>query len=326
MQAALFDGLTPNDHDWYTRRTPEAVTVELAGSEPVSVAGFVLNPRGRSSRRDQLRQFEIALSLDGQEFTPVLSGELSRSPQEQAFVLERPQPARFARLLAVSSHKGAGGYAALGEWKVIAAPGSPPAAASPFNLADPLKGGHVVWSDPLMRSYGTREILTEEAEHPRMRLDPLNPNRWVVGFQHQRAARITTLEWVQADDAYKSPRLSTVEVSFSTDSPVGPWVPISTWQLDTAPASTSRLELEAPTWTRYVRFSTTEPTTSANWQLPETLRVLEQPTDVGYRSALAEWGQYSRDAHFERDPRRSHLPRAVPDRRPRPARRRPDRE
>ena len=298
-QAALLDGLTPNDNDWYARRTPETVTVELAGDEPVSVAGFALNPRGRYSRLRQLRQFEIALSLDGREFTPVLSGELGRSPQEQAFVLERPHPARFARLLAASSHEGVGGYAALGEWKVIAVPGSPPAGAVPFNLADPLKGGHVVWSDPLMSFYDAREILTEEVEHPGMRLDPLNPNQWVVGFHHQRAAQITTLEWVQTDDYYKTPRLSTVEVALGTESPAGPWTPIGTWQLDTAPSSVSRLDLPAPTWARYVRFSTSEPTTSGSWQLPETLRVFERPTDAGYRSALAEWGHYSRSAHFE---------------------------
>ncbi|MCP4201688.1 MAG: VWA domain-containing protein [bacterium] len=298
-QAPLHDGVTPNDGAWYTRETPAAVTVELAGTEPLPVAGVVLNPRGSYPVRNQARRFELALSLDGREFSPVLSEELGPAPREQTFALDRPRPARFARLRVLSNHEGAGGYAALGEWKVIARPGTHPVGAEPFNLADPRKGGHVVWSDPLMTTSIIRQILTEEVEHPHMRLDPLNPNRWIVGFHHQRAAQISALEWVQADDYYDSPRLSTVQVSVSAKSPVGPWSPLSTWQLDTTPAATSRLQLPEPIWARYVRFSTTEPAVSDTWQLPETLRVFERPAAPGYLSALGEWGQYSRAAYYE---------------------------
>ena len=182
---------------------------------------------------------------------------------------------------------------------MIAEPGVHPAGVEPFNLADPRTGGHVVWSVPLMASSQTREILTESVERPRMRLDPLNPNRWVIGFHHQRAARIPAFEWVQVDDELDQPRLSSVQVAVSVESPAGPWSPLGTWQLDTTPASTSRLELPDALWARYVRFSTNEPTTTRGWLLPETLRVLEQPPSDGYRSALGEWGQYSRAAYYE---------------------------
>lgn len=298
-QAPLHDGLTPNDDDWYTRQTPRAVTVELAGAEPVPVTGFLLNPRGRNAVRHQVRDFELALSLDGEQFTTLITDELSRSPREQPFVLATPQPARFARLTVLSSQEEVGGYTALGEWMVLAQPGRALAGVEPFNLAHPRFGGHVVWSDPLMASYDLEAVLTEEIERPRLRFDALNPNRWVIGFHNQRAAQITTLEWVQADDYYRAGRLSTVLVAVSTESPVGPWTPLGTWTLETTPGSTSRLEFPTPVWARYVRFSTTEPTDSSQWHLPETLRILERVTGEGYRSVLGEWGQYARWAFYE---------------------------
>jgi len=298
-QLLLHDGFTPNDRGWYARGMPLTVTVELAGGTSVPLAGVLLNPRNEYATSDQARHFAIFVSEDGHEFEEVLAGELSPLAAEQAFPFERPIEARFARLEIRSRQSGNADWASLGEWKVVAIPGVHPFGAERFNLADPAIGGHIVWSEPLLPESTTRAILSTEIEHPRQRLDALNPNRWVVGFHHARSARLTSLEWVQSPTRYKSPYLSRVQVAVSSDGPAGPWSPLGTWALDPTPGSTTVWELHDPVWARYVRFSTSEATESGYWHLSETLRVLEKPGDDRYRSVLGEWGQYGREATYE---------------------------
>ena len=296
-QAELYDGFTPNDGGWYSSRVPASVTVALAGPEPVRVGGLLLNPRTENRPGEQVRNFELSLSTDGEQFTPAISGELSRFQTEQAFVLESPVEARFARLRLLSRQAGGEGQVTLGEAKVVITPGENPFGR--LNLADPAVGGHVVWSNPLIDRSSTRAILSGEVENPRLRMDGVNPNRWVIGFHNQRAAQIEELQWMQSASSSNNPRLSEVQVAVSTESPIGPWTPLGTWNLDASPGSTSIWELEEIVWARYVRFSTSEPGDAKTWQLPETLRIFERPADERYRSILGEWGHYSRSAIFE---------------------------
>ncbi|MEJ7901909.1 MAG: discoidin domain-containing protein [Thermomicrobiales bacterium] len=75
----------------------------LAGEEPVPVAGvtfFPVGPDGTVS--SQLKDFEIELSLDGQTWTPALTGQLTTQGVEQAFTLEEPVGAQYARLRVLS--------------------------------------------------------------------------------------------------------------------------------------------------------------------------------------------------------------------------------
>jgi len=298
-QQFLHDGFTPNDKGWYARGMPLTVAVELAGDTSVPIAGVLLNPRNEYHTADQARHFSIHLSQDGREFRQVLADELSPLGVEQAFAFERPIEARFARLEIHSRQSGTYDWASLGEWKVVATPGTHPFGEKRLNLADPATGGHIVWSDPLLGASITQEILSAETEHPRWRLDALNPNRWIVGFHHHRSGRVVSLEWVQSPTKYDDPYLSQVQVAVSNDSPAGPWSPLGTWNVDPIPGTTSTWELPDPIWARYVRFSTSEPTESSYWHLPETLRILEQPGDDRYRSVLGEWGQYDRAAIYE---------------------------
>ena len=182
---------------------------------------------------------------------------------------------------------------------MIASPGDHPFATPGFNLADPEMGGHVVRSQPLFRR--SKMVLTPQADTHTMYLDPTSPNEWVVAFRHNRAAQISRLEWVQPAEEGSTRFLSNVDVSISTESPLGPWTPVGTWNIAPTPGSTTPFNLDQPAWARFVRFTTTEPQkTGEAWKVAETLRVFERGADASYRSIVAEWGQYAKPAIYER--------------------------
>lgn len=301
----LYDGITPSDAAWTGDRTsadPDILlTVALAGDREASVSGITLYP-GNSGPPEQVDQFDVLVSTDGQSYRPVMSGRLRPVLAEQAFAFPQPVPARFAQLRVRSNQPGPqNSRSTLGEWKVIGAPGEQPFTATGFNLADPGLGGHVVWAHPLLTS-ARDAVLTDAADVAFERLDPSSPNEWVVGFRNNRAAQIGRLEWVQpATVPGVVSTLTSVDVSVSTESPIGPWTSVGTWKVGSAPGSTTPLTLTQPVWTRFVRFSTTEPRKAGEyWRLAETIRIFERAADANYRSVLAEWGHYSRPAIYER--------------------------
>jgi len=263
--------------------------VELAGDTPVEVAGIALNPLGRDSASSYLRRFALALSDDGTTFRTVLAGALEPQPREQYFVLPEPQNARFARLDFIDDFNGSqGGSRGLGEWKVIARPGRNVSGDAGLNLAAPALGGHVVWARPVISSRWDDVVLTPESTRNRVRVRAGKNLEWVVGFHHNRAARITGFEWLDSAGGNAAERIAAVEVSVSTDSPLGPWTPLASWTL--AGGGPKRLVLDAPAWARFVRFSTATADRDLNLEVPGALRILEQPADAEYRSILGEWG------------------------------------
>jgi Mg-chelatase subunit ChlD len=84
-----------------------------------------------------------------------------------------------------------------------------------------------------------------------------------------------------------------VTLEVSTESPLGPWQPLGTWDLERAgDGSVEPFVLDAPTWARFVRFTARGPRTEGTaWELPGRISILETPTDEAYRSIVAEWGQ-----------------------------------
>src|SRR5262245_56625045 len=143
---------------------PLTLTVDLAGDEPIPVVGTVLNPQSTgASVHEMPRGFELWLSTDVVEFQQALSGELLPLTVDQAFPLESPVPARFAQLRITSVYVDEPVRIVLGEWKVIAQPGTAPV-TDPLNIADPIRGGHVVRLEPQGGSQDFADtILTEEA-------------------------------------------------------------------------------------------------------------------------------------------------------------------
>ena len=89
------DGLTPINSGWYvrTKELPVTLTVDLAGDDPVPVAGVLLHPLTRRSPEDWMREFDVLVSEDGTTYHEVYSGTLQRTPVEQAFVFESVVPA-----------------------------------------------------------------------------------------------------------------------------------------------------------------------------------------------------------------------------------------
>lgn len=315
----LFDGMTPLDHDYFNYRMWDRVpsgygmkellpTVRLAGSGPVEVAGFLLNPSTTEDLPKSLRDFAVYLSLDGTDYTKVFEGALSPRQVEQAFVLPEPVMARYARLELLSNQvPGAGPLDddfRLGTFKVVTTSESAAiiTGEAGVNIADPAVGGHVVWSDP-PRVAHSNDMLLENGKYPQDRTAEGQENAtWVIAFHNNRAAQITELTWAdhpsseEGDyyDIFKS-----VELSVATESPAGPWTPIGTWDLNRSDGVVQPFVLPEPEWARYVRFTATDLTPRQRYDYPELISIFERVPDDSYSSVLGEWGHYSRLGTYE---------------------------
>jgi len=277
---------------------PVPITVELGGGELVEVVGIILNPVGRELPAYYLDEFEVQLSLDGESFETVLRDRLRPLSIDQAYALKEPTPARFARLLLLTPQKGkSNNKIGLGEWKVVAKPGTDLSGGKGFNLASPELGGHVVWSRPHTWGGWDTNLLTEKQENAAIRLRAGQIQEWAISFQHQRAAKIARFEWVDSERAKPVERIDRVSLSVALKSPVGPWTKVGEWDRSVSP---DEFVLDAPIWARYVRFTLIEPAEDSRFYVPDTLRIFEQPADESYSSILGEWGQTSPQAAYEK--------------------------
>ncbi|MFQ5566492.1 MAG: VWA domain-containing protein, partial [Paracoccaceae bacterium] len=302
-QPWLYDGVTPNDLSWYRvgGSYPLDLTAELAGDGLIPVAGIILDtPQSGGAYGSSVRDFELRLSQDGAVYEKALSATLSQARIPQHFVLPQPVEARFAQFRILSVHDPRQSRVTLGEIGIVADPAASPFAGRRFNLAEPALGGYVAWSRPDFDLYARAEsILTEEVERPSLEVDPVLPTEWVIGFHHNRAAQITELQWVDSPGEAKWPRIGSVQVSISMDGPAGPWETLGAWNLDRAAGPVAPFVLPESRWARFVRFVFTGAESAGRWELAETLRILERGVDDGYRSILAEWGQYASESVHE---------------------------
>ena len=306
LGASVPDGFEPHSRDRYVNdgRTTvasggwvgpdHAPTFRLAGDEPVSVIGTVLNPSSDVAAGWQLRRFRVETSLDGVGFETILEGELSASRVDQSFVFERPVLARYARLVGVDSHGGdAQGY--LGEWKVIA---EDPALFSGLDLATPALGGHVVWSEPLLDTGDLQDLLAGDGAIGRLDLRGSEGYGFALGFRDGRAALVSEVSLTQPD-AEAEQLFERVEVAVSTAGAAGPWRPLTSAELGAA-GRTTTVRLDAPVWARYLRFTFPKTEGGRYFQSPRHLAVLEAPVAGGYLSVLAEWGTDTTAGPYER--------------------------
>src|SRR5690606_5685123 len=182
-------------------------TFRLAGDEPVTLIGTVINPTSDQDAGRQLRTFRIETSLDGVTYQPVLEAGLSAARVDQAFEFESPVTARFARLVGLDAD-GGGSPSYLGEWKLIA---DDPALFSGLDLALPELGGNVVWSRPLLGSGDHIDVLSVTDNVGVLDLRDHEDFTFAIGFDNARAALIRSLQWLQVDE--EAERLfETVEV------------------------------------------------------------------------------------------------------------------
>lgn len=295
-QEELHDGVAMTGIGFSGRMSGDPLTlaVDLAGETPVPVAGFVVNPLSQGpSLASSPRRAEFLLSDDGATWRSVLEVELSPLAQDQAFALATPEPARFAQLRIHDTYGGTDAYVNLGEWQVIAGPDWRP--GSTFDIAEPAYGGHVAWmlpgpTDPSQPD----EMLSEAVESRSWAPWVLGGSTisWAMGFHDDRAAQVTSLEWVDGPDSDPALRFDSVDVAVSATSALGPWEDMGTWTLTrAADGSVAPFRLPDPTWVRFVRLSGAGPAETGYRQLPVTIRVLERPVDDGYRSILGAWGR-----------------------------------
>lgn len=301
--AELFDGMAVKNAGMQLRGQTALhsinVDIDLAGDEAVEVAGVSLNALAMVSADGVLKNLDVFLSLDGTNFTQVLSDELLPIKAEQFFVLDEPVAARYARLVLKHSFQGTPGPAlSLGEFKVIAVPGQDSSNGEGYNLADPELGGHAVWSRPVPPSTTDQKLLVQDDALEQRRVRTGESYEWVIGFNHNRAAQITQLEWRDAAQSAIDDRIPGVTVSVSTDSPVGPWRSLGEWQHNSGAAS-SVFQLDEATWARFVKFTVAPVATLTTFVLPDVIRIQERPTDDTYRSIMTEWGFASQSAIFE---------------------------
>ena len=212
---------------------PIELEVDLAGDEPVPVVGTIVNPQAAGGKLGEApRDFELLLSADGGTWTPVLHGSLTPVGVDQAFVLDEPVPATHARLRILSKHLDQDAFLSIGEWKVVAEPGTAVGGGA-IDIADAALGGHVVTMQPvafdLSPGAGTLDgHLTRET------IDLHESRSWemVIGFQDGRAAQITGIEWVYPTGSKSDERHDRVEVSASNQGPTAPWRTLGTSELD----------------------------------------------------------------------------------------------
>ena len=280
---------------------PYEITVRFGADHPWTIAGITIHPQGtgRIYPAEQLQDFDLLLSEDGINFTQAVSGRMTMLPIEQAFTLGHPMPARAARLRLKSNHADNLGKVGLGEWKVITVPGEPKGLSA--DMAEASRGGHVVWSNMVIGASADdqRAMLGGLISIP-IPMPAGSAPQWVVGFNEDRAAQITALEWQDGKIAADLHAIGAVKIDVSRDGPFGPWEALPPWQIVAGPHGVARLDLAAPVWARFVRFTATEkPLADTRWAMPMALRIFERPVQGNYLSILGEWGQYNRAAIYE---------------------------
>lgn len=295
---------------------PPAVNVgkvyRLDLGREATLLATVLHPIAGGSALERLRDFEIAVSDDGENWQPILTATMSGAGVEQFFEFPEPVTTRHVQLTPLSNQGRTGGAMAVGEWKLLGTE----APLEAMNLADHALGGHLVLSNRM--NSGATGMLGDtrgEENTARPNLSSVRNHEvdWVLGFHENRAAMISGLEW--QDYPLRSGHIYVpgVRVYVSTASPLGPWEHVADWNLQqTRPGNGSAAEDESPqlqilafdepVWARFVRFETMLGedllVNHINLNLPSTLRVIEHAGD-GYRSILSEWGMDRQHASYE---------------------------
>ena len=272
------------------RDAGDAFVLDLPGDEPITLSGTLLHPQSRAVP-SQLRRFLIETSLDGESWEAVLEARLDAARVEQAFVFGAPVRARYARLVTIDDQDGrARGSIFLGEWKLLSGDWSP---GEPVDLAAERLGGVMVSSDPLVTA---NAVLPDVDEWAGVDGRDVSEAAFTLGFHHGRAARIGRLVWVASERGDAEAGFREVTVEASLEGPIGPWTEVGTWALDLANKERLEMELAAPVWTRYLRFTASgHDRSESSVFLPDAVQVYESEVDAsggqdGYRSALGAWG------------------------------------
>ncbi len=275
----------------------DIVTVDLAGENSVKVIGFALNPLSEITPNNYPKDIAIQLSTDGLNFTSTVTAQIKQVGIEQYFVLDKPQTAKYARLIIYNNHENSiNGVMGLGEFKVIAQSNS--LKDKKINIAAPKHGGNVIWAKPVTNSHWDISLLTDKKEKTYIRSIDDKDVQWVIGFHHQRAALIESIQWLPPELSGKNKTFEKVQLMVSTQSPIGPWEKVTEVDLSATQATT--IKLDKPIWARYLKFNVGSIEKRAYRYMPETIIVFEQAANANYQSILGEWGDGSQNAIYEK--------------------------
>lgn len=293
----IIDGYTPLSTSWRRYgQFPIDIPITLAATGPV--LGITLDPSGCGAG-GAVRDFELLSSADEQVFEPVIQGTVSTLQAEQVFEFPAPISSGFLTLRVRSTWQDTDkGRVCLGEFKAVADPETEFSGGEGWNIAQPELGGHLVWSSLKEAMTTWTRMLSGEGARKWTQVDPANPNEWVIGFHHNRAAQVREIRWQRQADSREPNEFSNVDLFVSLDSPLGPWKSIGTLKIDKTKALSS-VRFDTPVWARFIRFSSTDPDKAGRWQLPAALQIRERPAGGGYRSILGEWGHYQKNSVFE---------------------------
>ncbi|MDP5069498.1 MAG: SUN domain-containing protein, partial [Congregibacter sp.] len=216
-------------------------------------------------------------------------------------MLTKPIAARFAKIRMARFFDDAPvpGGGKLGELKIIATPGEDVSRGLGYNLADPALGGHVVWSlPPLYAQSWDDSVLVRTQDSDPVTVRAGKALDWVIGFHHDRAARLARLDWSAAPKARAGTLpIDEVEIFVSKESPVGPWQSLGLWRPEADGVSTFTFPSDA--WARFVRFRVAASDSSRSYRLPAVIDAWEIPASPDYFSILGEWGADGRAASYE---------------------------
>lgn len=289
-----------NDADTYRLR--------LAGDTSIPLAGIVVNTRTNNYVRRKTRHFNIMVSEDGTNFQNAMFAELGFTNHDQYLEFNKPVQARFIKFLPRDSFQSRSPhYARFQELKVIADPKYVPPMPGP-DLASVGAGGHVV-------QHTFKPIRSNNADALDAAILDAQPSdaagktkqcqflkkrsaaEWVIGFHHNRAARITDLAYTTSTLAANTPQFESLIISTSAQSPLGPWREVARWnaaELKSPPT----IALEGAPWVRFIKFvATGQPNTA--YQCPHDIVVNEAAPGENYRSILGEWSEYGPAGPFE---------------------------
>ncbi|WP_210269818.1 vWA domain-containing protein [Hyphomicrobium methylovorum] len=300
--ANINDGLSSNaGYIFDAALLPQTATVRFGGDRTWPVRGITINPQTPGVwPPEYMANFELLVSADGTTFERVLTGEVSQQPSEQSFVLPKAIEAKAAQLRILSNHDGNLGRVAVSEWKVIVDPQV--GIGAELDIADSLRGGHVVWSDPLISAETpvVKGVLEEGGAGPVVSVPSGVAPQVTIAFHEDRAAQIRALEWIDSEPANGAVTFPAVMIDASIETPLGPWTKVGEWKLGEGKSSTKTFE--QPVWARFLRFTSSKKAGEGGetFQFPTKLRVLERASDANYRSILGEWGQYSAASFYEK--------------------------
>lgn len=282
--------------------------LNLAGDEAIPLVGVVLNTRTNSHARRKTRNFRLMVSQDGVSFTQAMLGELSFSNDDQYLLFEKPVKAKYIKFLPLDSFQSRSPhYARFQELKLIAS-ADYSNLQNEIDLANSSIGGHLIGHDfkpavkhnanaldaaiidPQPNDASTKQHLCQFPKEQ-------STAGWVVGFHHNRAARVAQIDYTSDTTDSTVPQFDSLKVSVSSRSPLGPWLNVANWNSEQLGTPQTIPMLNSP-WVRFIKFVATGQE-QMSYRCPQDIKVREADVSNSYRSILGEWSEYGESGPYE---------------------------